>query len=221
MIRSLKQLMLPDRPCWMPIVCGPFRGARVMLRPRVSLRKVFGVYEHELNTWIERALDRIHRVIDVGANDGYFTFGCLAAMKRRRLPIDIVAFEPQEYHVNDLRSSIEKSRSPGIFLIPKYCGAVCDDTMATLDSLAANDRENTLIKIDIEGAELDALQGARTWIHPSNLFLIEVHRESLEKPIRELFQANGCGLERIDHDPHWLLGEERRDGENFWLVSPQ
>ena len=35
---------------------GPFRGARIVMKPRDSLRKILGLYEHELNPWLEQAL---------------------------------------------------------------------------------------------------------------------------------------------------------------------
>jgi hypothetical protein len=57
---------------------GPFRSARIVMNPRNSLRKIFGLYEHELNDWLEQALRWVSRVVDVGANDGYFTFGSAA-----------------------------------------------------------------------------------------------------------------------------------------------
>lgn len=63
---------------------GPFRGASLLLNPRHSFRKVFGVYGHENNAWLERALRRVSRVIDVGAANGYFTFGCATAFRRLR-----------------------------------------------------------------------------------------------------------------------------------------
>jgi hypothetical protein len=192
----------------------------VVLRPRVSLRKIVGIYEHELNGWITRALDRVHRVIDVGANDGYFTFGSAAALRRRGIPIDIVAFEPDPAHVAELRASVEQQRAGGITVIPKYVGGVDDGMTATLDGLGVPDHTRTLVKVDIEGAELDALRSARQWINDRNLFVIEVHAEALEMPIRDLFRAQGCALERVDHRAHWLVGHEPRQGENFWLVTP-
>ena len=204
----------------MPIVRGPFRGARVLLRPRVSLRKVLGVYEHELNGWLERALDRCRRVIDVGANDGYFTFGCASAMRRRGNPVDIIAFEPQEYHLQDLRSSIGRCGMTGITLIPKFVGSHDDERTVTLDGVCPESSMCTLVKLDIEGAEYEALRAGTRLINENNLFVIEVHREALQAPIMELFRAHGCPLKRIDHFPHRVLGAERRDGENYWLVTP-
>src|SRR2546422_1910601 len=79
--RSFKSV-LPDEPRLVRVWFGPFRGARVVMNPRNSIRKIFGIYEHELNGWLETTLLHVNRVVDVGANDGYFTFGCAAAFMR-------------------------------------------------------------------------------------------------------------------------------------------
>jgi hypothetical protein len=39
-------------------------------------------------------------------------------------------------------------------------------------------RDHTLVKIDVEGAEMDVLEGAMSWLNPTNYFVIEVHQES-------------------------------------------
>src|SRR5947209_10076602 len=91
--------LLPNRPVAMKIWRGPFRGARIVMNPRHSLRKVFGLYEHELNPWLEKALNRVNGVIDVGANDGYFTFGCAAAFRRLGKAGRIIAIECQDQHI--------------------------------------------------------------------------------------------------------------------------
>ena len=89
---------------------GPFRGARIVMNPRHSLRKMLVLYEHELNAWLELKLGRVDRVVDVGANDGYFTFGCIAALRRHGRRARIVAFEPEERLVRELRESLNAKR---------------------------------------------------------------------------------------------------------------
>jgi len=102
---SLKNF-LPDRPIPTTIRFGPFRGGKISLNPRNSMRKVLGLYEHELNVWIEGAICQVTRVIDVGGNDGYFTFGSAAAFERMGKRGEILTFEPQETCVCDLRQSV-------------------------------------------------------------------------------------------------------------------
>ena len=69
---SFRNILLPDRARPMRILRGPFRNAVIVVNPRNSLRKLAGLYEHELNSWLEKAFPRINRVLDVGANDGAY-----------------------------------------------------------------------------------------------------------------------------------------------------
>jgi hypothetical protein len=218
MLQLIKRA-LPDRAYPMRIVRGPFRGARVMMNPRVSLRKAFGLYEHELNDWLELALDRVSSVLDVGANDGYFTFGCAAALHRRGSKANITAFEPQRRHVEQLTTAA-RHQVPGITIevVPAMVGRAVGDGTTTLDA-CRGERDRTLIKIDVEGGEIDVVEGARSWLRPSNLFLIEVHRRSYLKALTDRFAQSGLQLIQIDQQPLPVLGREARDAENWWLVS--
>lgn len=216
----------PDRAVPTRILRGPFRGAILVVNRRHSLRKVFGLYEHELNTWLDAAIPRVTRVLDVGANDGYFTFGCAAAFRGRGLAGEIIAFEPQAEHIRALQEGIAIQPSGGTQISARQClvGDRVAPGMTTLDSVSwqsgyADARDNALIKIDVEGAELEVLNGARSWLSPSNLFLIEVHKAEFLRRIVELFSTQGLQLERIDQRPLPLLGREERLKENWWLVS--
>lgn len=200
---------------------GPLRGGRAVMNPRNSLRKVFGLYEHELNEWLEQSLRLTNRVIDVGANDGYFTFGCAAAFRRLKKKSEIIAFEPETKHFKTLSDSLGTQPSGFVefTLIENFVGAHETTDSKTLDSLQCHDRQNTLIKIDVEGAEEDVLAGAASWLQSSNCFLIEVHKEQFLESIPRLFKSHGLTLDQIDQRPLKLIGRETRDEENWWLVS--
>jgi hypothetical protein len=192
------------------------------MNPRNSLRKILGIYEHELNDWVEQALSRVERVLDVGANDGYFAFGSAAAFTRMGIQGEVVAYEPQDVHLKTLRESLSFQRVDPIriTLIPAFAGAASNgvDTVA-LDSSDASDRNRTLIKIDVEGAELDVIAGAATWLNPTNLFLIEVHAKEFLAPLTQTFLQHGIRLKQIDQRPYPVVGREERDESNWWLVS--
>src|SRR5690348_8664504 len=94
-LRTFFASLLPNQPKPIRILRGPFRGAVVLMNPRTSMRKIFGIYEYELNSWLQQVLPCVARVLDVGANDGYFTFGCAAAFRRLGKAGEIIAFEPQ------------------------------------------------------------------------------------------------------------------------------
>ena len=222
---ALKSI-LPDRPMPVRIWRGPLRGGRAVMNPRNSLRKILGLYEHELNTWLEAALRLTDRVIDVGANDGYFTFGCAAAFQRLRKHGEIVAFEPEADAFRSLSDGLRSQPRDLVefTLVQSFVGAKETPTSKMLDDIdcklrGANDRRHTLIKIDVEGAEEDVLAGASSWLTHTNCFLIEVHQRSFLQTIPRLFAKHGLQLDKIDQRPLRLIGRELRDEENWWLVS--
>lgn len=212
---------LPNQPVPTRVWRGPFRGARIVMNPRNSMRKIFGLYEHELNEWLEQALRRVNRVLDVGANDGYFTFGCAAAFRRMSKTGEIIGFEPQERHVNTLRESIaaQGQIDVSVNIVHALVGREVFGGTTTLDATPTMDRMNTLVKIDVEGAEVDVIKGARLWLHPSNLFVIEVHKKSFLDQLRQMFAEHNLNLLQINQRPLPLLGRETRDEQNWWLVT--
>ena len=218
--------LLPNRAVPTRILRGPFRGARIVMNPRDSLRKIFGLYEYELNGWLEHALHRVTRVLDVGANDGYFTFGCAAAFRRLGKTGEIIAFEPQARHVAILRESVAaQMETPArVEIVQAFVGKALKPGMTTLDAVRWNvgdptDKTKTLVKIDVEGAELDVIEGGRSWLHPSNLFVIEVHEERFVESFCALFAEQGLRLVQVNQRTLFLLGRETRDVKNRWLVS--
>jgi len=220
---SLAKTLLPEASVSLPILRGPFRGGRFFSSPQVSLRKVFGLYEAELNPWIARAMRRADLVFDVGANDGYFTFGCAAAMKRQRKSVRIVSFEPLLNHVQQLEMarSLAGFTAAEIEIVPKLVGRQAGPDMVTLDMFAQrlSSAYAPLIKIDVEGAEIDVLDGASRWLSPRTMLLIEVHKsEYLDEIPRRLAGSIGP-LDRVYQKALPLLGREQREEANWWLLS--
>jgi FkbM family methyltransferase len=226
---ALKRL-IPNRSMSTRILSGPFRGAVICLNPRDNLRKIFGLYEHELNDWLSRVLQRVDIVLDVGANDGYFTFGCAAAFRRSQRTANVVAFEPQADHCRHLEASLrlQADNSVNIAIERTLVGGTIGSGVTTLDAVTRRDlggqapddpSRTALIKIDVEGAELDVIKGASGWLRPNHYFLIEVHRKSYLTTLKRRFADVGIALEQRNQQPLPFLGRERRAEANWWLVS--
>jgi hypothetical protein len=191
------------------------------MNPRNSLRKVLGVYEHELNPWLDAVLPRVDTVLDVGANDGYFTFGCAAAFERGRQSATIVAFEPEAQHIQELNATLKEHsyRSVRVSLRQSLVGSCSEVGSVALNEIEQPGSGSALIKIDVEGAEMEVVAGASSWMKPTNYFLIEVHRREYIAQLQEHFASYGIVLKQVNQKPLPFLGKERRDAANWWLVS--
>jgi FkbM family methyltransferase len=207
------KFFLPDRPVLSRVCRGPFRGARIVMNPRNSLRKILGLYEHELNKWLERALPLVRRVLDVGANDGYFTFGCAAAFRRLGKAGEIIAFEPEESCLALLRESLAaevaaRMDAPGcavrIEIIQTLVGRESKSGTMSLDSfMPSRDKTNTLIKVDVDGPEVEIIEGSRTWLNPANLFVIEAHEQQVIAQLRTFFAEQNLRLLLLNQPGHF------------------
>jgi GT2 family glycosyltransferase len=209
------------------ILAGPFRGARLFLDPACSKRKVFGIYEHVLNSWWRRELPNTEVVWDVGAADGYFTFGCAHEIKRHKGIGHIVAFEPDENSKATLERVAGWPEYNGIEFefMSQFVGASTNGSATTLDE-ALRDRptlvgKRSLIKVDVEGDEIDVLKGASLLLSEPHQWVVEIHGEHLLSGVIELFKANGRSVDIINPEPHWLLGPECRQIKTRWVTTRQ
>ncbi len=228
---SWMALLMKRSPVPVTILAGPFRGARLVLNPAHSKRKILGAYEHVLNAWLETALKRVEAVWDVGANDGYFTYGCATAILGRGGRPHIVAFEPGLSDNLALREQLTRPERawPGAYagatfeFLPAYVGATNDGTTMTLD--AALDARPflagrpALVKVDVEGAEVDVLDGASRLLGEPAQWLVEVHGERLLEPVLDRLQTAGRVVEVHRLKPHWLFGPEARTIPTCWVTT--
>jgi hypothetical protein len=195
------------------------------LEPRNSLRKIFGIYELQLNGWLRDKLSLVDTVIDVGANDGYFTFGSAAPLRRSGVKAKIIGFEPDAEMFKQLESniSIQPKDNVEFALYNCFVGNEPEGKSISLDAFASRNADilngrKVLIKIDVEGAEIEVINGAKLWMKPGNHFLIEVHHHSFLALLCEEFACHGMKLVQIDQQKVPILGPETR-GANWWLVT--
>lgn len=158
-----------------------------------------GSFEPDETRLFQRIAAEIEVFVDVGANIGYFV--CLM----RSLGKHVVAVEPLRQNLEYLFANLAENHwtdvevfpvglgaEPGVLeiygggtgasLIPNWAGAskVLRNTIPinTLDNLLGTrfDGRRLLIKVDVEGAELDALRGASRTLTmvPAARWLIEV-----------------------------------------------
>jgi hypothetical protein len=216
---------LSKKPVPLNILSGPFRGTRLILNPACSKRKIFGIYEHVLNPWLNQVLPQIEVVWDIGANDGYFTYGCAQAIKRHHKQGYIIAFEPALAQQPALPVPAAWTQYAGINFefIPLFVGATCNDSTITLDKVY-NERpllqsKPSLIKIDVEGAEVEVLQGGTSLLEKPHHWVVEVHGDHLLEPVLNFFAKAKRTVDVHPPQPHWLLGPESRSIKTSWITT--
>ena len=216
---------LSKKPVPLTILAGPFRGSRIILNPTCSKRKLFGIYEHVINPWLNQVIPQVEVVWDVGANDGYFTYGCAQAIKRHHKQGQIIAFEPalEQQPALSVPAAWSQYADINFEFIPSFVGATCNDSTITLD-YAYQERPSlqskpSLIKVDVEGAEIEVLKGGTSLLEEPHHWVVEVHGDHLLKPVLDFFAQAKRKVEVRPPKPHWLLGPESRTIKTSWVTT--
>lgn len=199
-----------------------------------------GQYELAIQQAIVRELLPGDTFFDVGANAGFFT---LVAARRVGANGRVVAFEPlpdnaesvaTEIRLNDLQTchlSIE-ALSDHVGTASFCCGTnsstahlgkttngepSIDVKLNTLDNAVHEWGPPALVKMDIEGAEVDALRGAPTLLRSGHsTFLIELHNEQCKTGVKAIlgdagytfFDILGRRLPEGEALPHHVLAKK-------------
>lgn len=125
-------------------------------------------------------------VIDAGVAEGNFALEIIDRVKKLYL------VEIDENWIEALKNTFEPYKEK-VEIINKYLGSDSKDNHITIDDIAKN-KEINFIKMDIEGAEVSALEGAKEClINNSNIKLdiCSYHNHNDEKIIREFLERYG------------------------------
>lgn len=197
-----------------PIRSGPLRGCRISLFS--GSRFVRGTYDGpEIDALLAQLMPG-DVFYDVGAHIGYYG---MAVARRVGAAGRVYAFEPLPLNLKMLRGHVAANRMENIEVIAAGVSAAPGETffdlaggtgrgrlgakgelrvpLVSIDDLVASGRARppSLIKMDIEGAELLALQGARQTLlqyHPQ--ILLSVHSEALRESCSQLLVELGYAL---------------------------
>jgi Methyltransferase FkbM domain len=218
---ALKRLtgpLLPRGAVARTIPVGPARGLRMEIDFSYQARMYLGIFEIELARWYRRFCAPGAAAFDVGAREGYVAL----VLARRSAGGRVVAFEADPVEFERLRRNIALNPSlarPPDARLARVTGRTGGKRDVTLDhaAFATDGVVPDLVKLDVEGWELKALQGAERLLAERRPHLVvETHSAELERGCRDLLRAHG-------YEPHvveprrWLA--EVRTGHNRWLVA--
>ncbi|HEY0975251.1 MAG TPA: FkbM family methyltransferase [Solimonas sp.] len=198
-----------------PVWRGPLRGWWFSVFS--GMRFIRGTYDDEQVQMILQTLQPGDVFYDIGAHVGYYS---LAASRRVGPDGRVVAFEPLPLNLRMLRGHVAANRIANIDVIAAGVsdsrGEACFDLgkgtgrgrlgsgagrltvpLVTIDELVAQGRVRPphFIKMDIEGAELSALRGARRTLSQGlPTVMLSVHSEQLKADCSRLLQEIGYRL---------------------------
>lgn len=202
------------------ILRGPFRGASMYLDRRISKRKIFGIYEYILNDWLGKKILLHSNYIDIGANNGYHTYGFAhAALRAGHEKVKVIAVEPEPD-----RQLLEPCTWPmykgvDITIVEAFCRPFGGDRSVTLVDLL-DGLSSGLIKIDIEGEESSVVPPLSGLVADHGYdWCIEIHGDHLIPQIAAPFCAADRPFVIKDMTPLPLFGGERRPIHTTWLVT--
>lgn len=215
--RQVKSLLFGGGSNARRILFGPARGLWMKLDPASQSQRLLGLDERELYPWLRRWLPAARSCIDVGANDGYYTMIFLASRAER-----VIACEPGPVAGALLENAgLNGWEEGGRFsLVRKLVGS--GDGCVRMGELLDGLPGPVLVKVDVDGGELDVLSSAVRANERKDIFwIVEVHSVKLEADCVSWMAS--CGWRPLIVSNAWwraCLPERRSFTRNRWIVAP-
>jgi hypothetical protein len=216
---NIKQLIVPKGKAPRKIQFGIFKDLIISMDLASRTQLYLGLYERELYPWLEKLSSGIHTAIDIGANEGEYTLYFLAKTASKK----ILSFEPSLESQAQLRANLALNaldNDSRLELSAKFVTALDGENECTLDSYLATISSPCLIKMDVDGGEVDILRGANQLLKlPSVRWIIETHSQQLEEQCIEILNQAGFLTKIIPNSWYRLFIPELRPTHNRWLVA--
>jgi hypothetical protein len=199
---------------------GLLRGAMFNIDTANKSMRLLGLDEAEVAGWTRQLTVRAGIAVDIGTSDGWYaTYYALQSNIQR-----VYTFEPDDLANKSLRQNLALNGPDAVHkcvLSSKFAGSIDDATTCRLDSVLANEHQPIVMKIDVEGAELDVLKGAEQTLRRLRCGLvIETHSANLERDCQAFLHSLGYQTHIVKNGWYRTIVPESRDiPHNRWLVA--
>ena len=126
-------------------------------------------------------------VLDIGAAEGYFSLLIVEKVNK------IYIFESNPELIEALNTTFEPWKYK-VFIVNKYVSNKSDEIFTTIDDFFKDKEPPTFLKVDIEGAEYDFIQGAKKLLSTKNqmkIILAAYHKHNDEIILNEELKKYG------------------------------
>lgn len=198
---------------------GIAAGCRFLVDPATRTQRIVGLDEAEIAATFRRSIMGARTYIDVGASDGYYPIVALHLNPNLEVAIGC---EPQAPLGQQARDNHRLNFPEGGRTMEWVSELIGDGAgQVSLDRLAENRPGPLLLKIDVDGAELEVLRsGSALLARRDCQVLLETHSEELETGAIALLQALNYSCRVIDN-AWWraIVPDERPIAWNRWVFA--
>ena len=199
-----------DRPKRMPR--GLLAGKRYIVNPCAQPGIYLCLYEYELQEHFYRLLKTGMRTFDIGSAMGFHAVGI------NNLTLsDVVCVEPNSAARVRLRENLA-ANGLSFPVVDAFIGAKTGPSTTTIDKLSEDYFAPDFLKIDIEGGEYNALQGAEHVLaRHKPAMIIETHSVELETNCADFLRKAGYRICIVKQ--RRFMREGRSVAHNQWIVA--
>lgn len=215
MKQFLKGLLFKhDRPN--RIWSGVSKGMLTNYDPKNRSLHLLGLYEREIQSYVRSSIVHADVLIDIGANDGYY------GLAFARYPgKEIILCEPEMAKLELIENMKLNGRIAGKHyrLVEEFVGRAAAPGFITLNTIAETGKK-VFVLIDVDGGELEIVEGFVDESNHQVEWLIETHSEELEIEVIRILKARG--YQTIIISPAWwrlFIPENRPLAHNRWLFA--
>ena len=199
---------------------GLFKGIKFYIDIQSELQFYWGLFEREIYYWVNKLSKRINTAIDIGVASGEYTIYFLVKTQAKKIFAFDPAQETQQSFFDNLKIN-NLNNNKRLKYYNKFVSDKITDNTMTLDSIKTQIEGPCLIKIDVDGGELDILKGATEFLKLSDCsWIIETHSKQLEEDCINIL--NIAQYKTIIVPNAWwriIVPEQRPIEHNRWLVA--
>ena len=219
MKKLIKKLFVGSGEELREIKFGVAKGIKMQIDADSKAQRILGLDEKEIQSDFKKYAVKADYFFDIGASDGYYSL----IYKKLNTPGKIFAFEVKE----DLTLEMEKNFSINHFdfkdvsLIKKFVSNFEDEKHTSIDTVFTSKGKNLFFKIDVDGGEMEVLNGLKNTIANNNcFFIIETHTKKLEEDCLAFIQNCAYSTTIIDN-AFWrtIIPEDRPIEHNRWFSA--
>lgn len=195
---------------------GIARNQLMAIDLQSQLQRYLGLDERELAGIVSKLSSSCRTLIDIGANDGYYTVAFVASPAER-----IVACEPGPASRELLANAAANGHqiSDRFRLEQRLVGNAAGEVR--LSEILGDNPPPFFVKVDVDGAEVGVLQSAQDYPALNQIsWVVETHSVELEETCIDWFSSRGFRTQIIDV-AWWrrFIPEKRPLAQNRWLIA--